>query len=85
MIARKDLQFDEDALQRMDDEGGGARRVPGLAAVPPEAGDNSLPVDNMHTTAEMFSLYARLSRRWNAQAVLAAAALAGDPSLSVRG
>ena len=66
------MSFYEDAVSRMDNEGGASRPSSTfqdlVGTAPTEPTNDSLPATDMEHPAEMFSVYARLARRWDARA-----------------
>jgi hypothetical protein len=66
------MSFYEEALSRMDNEGGTSRPSAGLQylaqAAPTEPSDDFMPTADTEQPAEMFSVYARLAMRWDARA-----------------
>jgi hypothetical protein len=73
MSGRLNTHFDEEALSRMDNEGGASQpeavsqEAPTVAAFM-EIADRPMLLGHVkHKSSEMFEVYARLAERWNAQ------------------
>jgi hypothetical protein len=64
------MPFYEEALSRMDNEGGASRPSAILLklAEPAALTDDSMPVADVEHPAETMSVYARLARRWDVRA-----------------